>query len=609
MNKNDIFENKDSIIRVLNTDDNKALIIDCLKRTVPKWTDIDSLSNYKPIKEEILYQRANLSPVSIDDLEPYKRKYAYKRYTIIAGILPFVNDANERCYMTRQAANYFNLSIQTVKHLLCLYLSFQNVAVLSPNGNTKKKQLTEDEKNFRWALNKFFYNRNCNSLKTAYLMMLKEKYYDENRLKENHPSIHQFKYFYRKTKKLQTYFISRNGIKSYQRNNRPLTGNGIRTFAPTVGTGMFDSTICDIYLINESNQLVGRPILTACVDAYSGLCLGYSLSWEGGMNSIRSLLLNMVCDKVSYCKKFGILINREDWDCSDILPSVFVTDKGSEYRSENFEQITELGVSIINLPSYRPELKGAIEKFFDVIQSLFKPYLKGKGLIEPDFRERGAHDYRKDACLTLNDFEKIILHCIIFYNSKKVVKGFPYTNEMINANIQPFRSIIWNRNRSRFESNLITVDKKHLALTLLPRTIGTFSRQGLKVNRLKYHCSGYTEDYLRGGTATVAYNPDDVSSVWLTEKGYFTEFTLTDNRFEKKTLNDSLQLLASQQKIINKASNDTLYAEIELAEHIKAVSSKLAANDAVSITSVRETREKEQRKNHINIMNGALYDD
>ncbi len=34
MNKNDIFENKDSIIRVLNTDDNKALIIDCLKRTV-----------------------------------------------------------------------------------------------------------------------------------------------------------------------------------------------------------------------------------------------------------------------------------------------------------------------------------------------------------------------------------------------------------------------------------------------------------------------------------------------------------------------------------------------------------------------------------------------
>ena len=34
MNKNDIFENKDSIIRVLNTKDNKALIIDYLKRTV-----------------------------------------------------------------------------------------------------------------------------------------------------------------------------------------------------------------------------------------------------------------------------------------------------------------------------------------------------------------------------------------------------------------------------------------------------------------------------------------------------------------------------------------------------------------------------------------------
>lgn len=79
---------------------------------------------------------------------------------------------------------------------------------------------------------------------------------------------------------------------------------------------------------------------------------------------------------------------------------------GSEYKSENFEQIAELGVTIINLPPYRPELKGAVEKFFDLLQNTYKPYLKGKGIIEPDFQERGAHDYRKDARLTIADFEK-----------------------------------------------------------------------------------------------------------------------------------------------------------------------------------------------------------
>ena len=57
-------------------------------------------------------------------------------------------------------------------------------------------------------------------------------------------------------------------------------------------------------------------------------------------------------------------------------------------------------------------IKGAVEKFFDLIQTSFKAHLKGKGVIEPDYQERGAHDYRKDACLTMQDFEKIIIHCI-----------------------------------------------------------------------------------------------------------------------------------------------------------------------------------------------------
>lgn len=60
-----------------------------------------------------------------------------------------------------------------------------------------------------------------------------------------------------------------------------------------------------------------------------------------------------------------------------------LTDMGTEYTSENFGQITELGVTIQNLPAYRPELKGQVEKFFDLIQSEYKKHLKGRGVIEP----------------------------------------------------------------------------------------------------------------------------------------------------------------------------------------------------------------------------------
>ena len=66
------------------------------------------------------------------------------------------------------------------------------------------RELTQDEKHMRWALNKFFYTTKKQSLMTAYTMMLKEKYCDAmGVLAEEYPSFYQFRYFYRKTRKMQ----------------------------------------------------------------------------------------------------------------------------------------------------------------------------------------------------------------------------------------------------------------------------------------------------------------------------------------------------------------------------------------------------------------------
>lgn len=97
---------------------------------------------------------------------------------------------------------------------------------------------------------------------------------------------------------MENYYISRDGIKDYQRNNRPLLGDGVQEFAPAIGTAMLDGTICDIYLVNESGQLVGRPVLVIACDANTSLCLGYSLLWEGGTYSLQTLMLNILEDKV-----------------------------------------------------------------------------------------------------------------------------------------------------------------------------------------------------------------------------------------------------------------------------------------------------------------------
>lgn len=600
-----LLKNENQIIRVLQTKDNKALVIDCLKRTMPVWITLSDVESYVDCMEEELYTKTNMEIHR--ELNGDENKIARERFTLIAGILPFIGDDKKRNFMIHQMSE--KKSKQTIRRYLCLYLVYQDISVLAPLPK-KDRELSKDEKHIRWSLNKYYFTKNGSSLKTAYTMMLKEKYCDSNgKLLLEHPSFHQYRYFYRKTRKLQNLYISRDGIKDYQRNKRPLLGDGVQEFSPNVGTTMLDATVCDIYLVNESGCLIGRPILAACIDAFSGLCCGYTLSWEGGLYSLRNLMLNVLTDKVEWCRRFGISITRDEWNFSQCLPAVLVSDRGSEFKSENFEHITELGVSVINLESYRPEMKGPVEKFFDLIQEYYKKFLKGKGVIEFDFQERGAPDYRKTACLQMKDFEKVILHCIIYYNSKRVVENYPYTEDMIQSQVLPHSNTIFEYGRKQMSANLIPIEKEQLIQVLLPREEGRFTRYGLKVNQLRYKREGYTERYLKGGTVTVAYNPDDVTRVYLIEKGDYIPFELIESRFRGKEIFEVREMKAEQRKIMRAVEEENLQAQISLADNICTIADNVTKPQKIIMKDIRKNRELEQRRTHLDFTKEGVIDE
>ena len=259
---------------------------------MPHWCNIAKIESFALCTEQELSEQTDVELFDVESLDAATRKIVHDRYTIIAGVLPFIADDKMRSMVISRIADEQDICKQTVRNYLCLYLAYQNISALAPKRNKEDKPLSKDEKNMRWALNKFFYTKNQNSLTTAYTLMLKHKYSDSTgSLLPEFPTFNQFRYFYRKHRNMQTYYISRNGLKNYQRNNRPLTGDGVQEFAPAIGVGMLDSTICDIYLVDDAGNLIGRPLLTACVDAYSGLCCGYSLSWEGGVYSLRGLMM------------------------------------------------------------------------------------------------------------------------------------------------------------------------------------------------------------------------------------------------------------------------------------------------------------------------------
>lgn len=604
MKNNCLLKNDNSIIRILDQQPDKKLVIDCIKQTMPKWVKSENLKSYSRCTEQDLLNITNINIKSMESFDAESRKFIYEHFSMIASILPFISDGEKRSQIIAETAKRMNISKQTIRHYLCLYLIYQDISILAPKQK-KEKELSKDEKNMRWALNKFYYTRNKNSLKTAYTFMLKQKYCSGNgELLPEYPTFNQFRYFYRKTKSMQTYYISRDGLKSYQRNNRPLTGDGVQQFAPNVGVGMLDATICDIYLVDDAGNLVGRPVLTACIDAYSSLCCGYSLTWEGGMYSLRNLMINVVSDKVEWCRKHGIIIDSSEWGSSQ-LPGVLVTDMGTEYKSENFEQLAELGVTITNLPPYRPELKGSVEKFFDLVQGYYKKHLKGKGVINPDFQERGSHDYRKDACLTLQDFERVILRCILFYNSKRIIENFPYTDKMIAENVLPYANKIFEWGKKQIGANMISVKKNEIIYSLLPRTIGRFTRYGLKVNKMRYHCEGYTEEYLSGGEIKVAYNPDDITTVWVLMDGQYTAFELVERRYNGKNIEKAQILMDGQKTLISGENRQSTQAEIDLARYIENIANNVCHKTDVKVKEVRQARKRETKKTHIDFMKGG----
>ena len=126
MQKNDLIRNKCSVYRILSIDKDRVLAIDCLKRNMPKWYPADNLCGDVVTEQDLI----GLSDVEIfdpDALDAATRKIVHERYTVIAGVLPFLTDEKMRSAVISRIADEHEICKQTVRNYLCLYLAFQNM--------------------------------------------------------------------------------------------------------------------------------------------------------------------------------------------------------------------------------------------------------------------------------------------------------------------------------------------------------------------------------------------------------------------------------------------------------------------------------------------------
>ena len=113
-------------------------------------------------------------------------------------------------------------------------------------------------------------------------------------------------------------------------------------------------------------------------------------------------------------------------------------------------------------------------------------------------------DYRAQASLTLDEFTAVVIHAIIYLNSGRLL-----TNSLTPA-----------QQWLEAEDKLLQVDTGELSCMALPRTKAQMSRKGIRHKRMWY--VPLDRDLLHPGeTYTVAYNPSDMSCIYVVLDGQY----------------------------------------------------------------------------------------
>ena len=115
MKNNDIIKYRDSIYRIIDITGDKIFVVDCNKKSTPKWIDIAQLSSCVDKLEEL---------PDINDMGLSARKTAYERFSLISGILPFVTDKAKRTQIINELAVFKGVSKQTIKNFFYHFLAF-----------------------------------------------------------------------------------------------------------------------------------------------------------------------------------------------------------------------------------------------------------------------------------------------------------------------------------------------------------------------------------------------------------------------------------------------------------------------------------------------------
>jgi hypothetical protein len=411
----------------------------------------------------------------------------------------------------------------------------------------------------------------------------------ERYAEDGFPTMDQFDYWFERDRLLPDVTRRRMGSRRYDRTHRGLLGTSA---AETWGPGsryQIDATIADVFLVSRFNRrrIIGRPVLYIVIDVFSRMIVGLYVglegpSWVGAMMA----LANTAADKVAYCRQYGRIITPEDWQCRHLCATL-LGDRG-EIEATMIKMLqNNFNVTVETAAAYAAEWKGVVERRFRLLPAAFKAYVPG--YIDVDYRARGGRDYRLDAVLDIDQFTKIIIHCLLYFNNQHEISRYDKDRDVAADGVPPIPSELWDWGLQHTSGMLRSFPEDQVRFCLLPVDQATVTVFGILFKGSYYTCAHAMEqkwfDIARQKTSwkvRISHDPREKERIYLHDKnapGGYRVCTLT----ERSRAHQGLSLWeVEQQQLIDKHASanrrqSQQLAKADLAANIEAVVEEAAA--------------------------------
>lgn len=260
-----------------------------------------------------------------------------------------------------------------------------------------------------------------------------------------------------------------------------------------------DHTDLDIHVIHDDLLTpLGRPYITALVDHYSHMLLGFQLSFENpSFASVCTACINAFLPKTDTLKSLECDFK---WSAHGI-PETLVTDNGNEFWGRDFAAVAdELGSTFQYCPIRKGRYKSRVERFFGIVNSMLLDDLPGV------VRKKGkaAENYNaiQDATITFTDLKKHFLEWIA---------GVYHNIEVGDTGLTP--NELWSSSEELFP---VAEERAEDLIPILFATEERIHRKGgIRIFSLQYNSDVLKDVYRRDGPGevTIKYNKFDIGYI------------------------------------------------------------------------------------------------